>query len=95
MQKFFFGDIVIPLMCGSILTLSDIVSPTNKYDICFQAPGTSLLMILYEKQPPFLFLSSSHIGLIPLRIKNNMQFIINFGGSISVIVTACSSVLNS
>jgi hypothetical protein len=30
---------------------------------------------------------------MPSLIKNNMQFITNFGGSISVTLTACSTVL--
>ena len=48
-------------------------SPTSEYDACFHVLTMSLLDILYEKHPPFLFFSSSHIGVIPFLIKNNIQ----------------------
>jgi hypothetical protein len=34
------------------------------------------------------------MGDIPVRIKKSMQFVMSFGGSISVIATASSTVLN-
>ena len=95
MQKFFLGDMVIPLTCGSIECVFEMVSPTIEYDNCFHVNGMSVFETLYEKQPPFRFRASSHIGVIPLRIKNNIQFIMSLGGSISVIATASSTVSNS
>ena len=51
MQKFFFGDIVIPLI--SFLKDESFVnvSPTREYDACFHVVTISLLGISYEKHP--------------------------------------------
>ena len=87
MQKFFLGEIVMPFTTGSSALLTDMQLPTNAYVSCRQQSGTSLLLTLYEKQPPFRFLTSSHMGVMPSLIKNNMQFTTNLGGNISVTLT--------
>jgi len=95
MQKFFLGEMVMPFTTGSTVLLAEMLLPTNTYDSWRQQSDTSLLLTLYEKHPPFRFLTSSHIGVMPSLIKNSMQFMTNLGGSISVTLTACSTVLKS
>ena len=95
MQKFFLGEIVMPFTTGNNALLGEMLFPTTAYVSCRQQSCTSLLLTLYEKHPPFRFLTSSQIGVIPSLIKNSMQFMTNLGGSISVTLTACSTVLKS
>jgi hypothetical protein len=95
MQKFFLGEMVMPFTAGSSPLLDEMLLPTNTYVNWRQQSCTSLLLTLYEKHPPFRFLTSSHMGVMPSLIKNNMQFMTNLGGNISVTLTACSTVLKS
>ena len=80
---------------GTTFILVELVSPTVTYESCFHALFTSLFATLYEKQPPFRFWGSSHIGTIPDLIRNSIQFITNLGGKTSNIAIASSAVSNS
>ena len=64
-QKFFFGEMVIPFTCLLCAGSTQIVSPHNNMNKSRHTSYTHLLMTLYEKQPPLRFLGSSHMGVIP------------------------------
>ena len=85
----------MPFTTGSNALLDEMLLPTNTYVSWRQQSCTSLLLTLYEKHPPFRFLTSYHMCVMPYLIKNNMQFMTNFGGSISVTLMVCSTVLKS
>ena len=53
-----------------------------------------LLGTLNEKQPPFLFFLSSHIGFISSLIINNIQFFTSFSGTTLKSAIISSTVLN-
>ena len=91
-QKFFFGDIVIPFTCLLWSASTHIVSPQRSINSVRQTSGTTLFTTLYEKQPPFRFFGSSHIGVIPSRITNDIQFLIIFSFNSSFSVITCSKV---
>ena len=84
MQKFFFGEIVIPFILFWSFLFFDKLSPTRLYVNLFQHSCTILLFTLYEKHPPDLFFGSSHKGVIPFLITNNIQFLTNLPGNASV-----------
>ena len=93
MQKFFLGDMVIPLTCGSIECVFEMVSPTIEYDNCFHVNGMSVFETLYEKHPPLRFWGSSQVGLMPSRIKNIMQFLTKMSGNVSITAIVSSTLL--
>ena len=73
----------MPLIVANNLRSLVKLSPTKIYDKFFHTDTTSLFGTLYEKHPPLRFFGSSHIGKMPLRIKNSIQLLIICSGKVS------------